>query len=817
MSSRMVLGAAVAVLLALPVTASAATIAVTTTSDVSAADADCTLREAVESANAGTAGGSGCADGSADTEVTDTIVLTAGTYALTGAAGEDLNVTGDLDVTQRLTIQGAGDDRSTIDGARLDRVLDVQSDGVVSSVNLTVTRLTIANGSATGAGEDGDGGGIRVRDANASATIAQATIRDGHADRWGGAFSFDNSTNGQDNLTVVESELVDNHANGKGGAIWLRPSAGTSPGRVYRSTLTGNPSDAAGGAIYLAGGEGAGEPGTDAPSVELVNSTLVGNAAAGGGGALALGAGNPEVYVHFSTLTGNTTTRVDGAGGLQTDNDTQRVFLRGSILAGNLRNGVEVNCAEPTTAASDGVFAVFASSYALEGANTCDLDPLGSGDLIDTDPRLGPLALAVGAETRTRGPWDDSPALDRVPRTPTDLCDPSVPSGASTPVGGIDQLGVTRDGPCTVGSVELTIGTDPAADADADGVANGVDNCVAVANPDQADLDGDGQGDACDADDDGDGIDDGADNCALAANPDQADLDGDGIGDACDADDDGDGADDGFDNCALVANPDQLDTDGDGIGDACDADDDGDGIDDGADNCTLAANPDQADLDGDGIGDACDPRDDRPAPPTPEPPAPGPAPPTPSPFPPAPKPPVSRVPSPGDDLLSGTGAADRICGLAGDDTVRGLSGADTLFGDDCPRAGGSDRRARAAASTGDDRLLGGDGRDALHGGGGQDELVGGAGDDRAEGGAGHDVLIGGAGDDRLVGGPGPDTLVGDGGRNAYDAGADNDVVFARNGRRETVRCGDGRDTAIVYRNDTVRACELVNRPPRSGS
>jgi hypothetical protein len=49
------------------------------------------------------------------------------------------------------------------------------------------------------------------------------------------------------------------------------------------------------------------------------------------------------------------------------------------------------------------------------------------------------------------------------------------------------------------------------ADADGDGLRNGADNCVAVANPDQADLDGDAQGDGCDVDDDNDGVPDAAD------------------------------------------------------------------------------------------------------------------------------------------------------------------------------------------------------------------------------------------------------------------------------------------------------------------
>jgi Ca2+-binding RTX toxin-like protein len=90
-------------------------------------------------------------------------------------------------------------------------------------------------------------------------------------------------------------------------------------------------------------------------------------------------------------------------------------------------------------------------------------------------------------------------------------------------------------------------------------------------------------------------------------------------------------------------------------------------------------------------------------------------------------------------------------------------------------------------------LVGTAAANVLRGLGGNDRLFGRGGNDTLLGGTGNDFLDGGPGLDRLLGGPG------------------NDTFKARDGQRDTIDCGPGRDIVTADRRDVVRGCEKVVR------
>jgi Ca2+-binding RTX toxin-like protein len=133
-------------------------------------------------------------------------------------------------------------------------------------------------------------------------------------------------------------------------------------------------------------------------------------------------------------------------------------------------------------------------------------------------------------------------------------------------------------------------------------------------------------------------------------------------------------------------------------------------------------------------------------------------------------------------VITGTVHAATVVGGSTGDVIRGTAEADELYG-----LAGNDR---------------------MYGGRGADLIIGSFGNDLLEGGPGGDVLLGGPGQDKLVGGPGRDTLIG---------GPGNDLIVAKDGARDFVDCGPGRDQIIRDPFDHIENCEKRKvKPPAGG-
>jgi Ca2+-binding RTX toxin-like protein len=213
----------------------AGTINVTTQTDQYGTDpANCSLREAMHSANIGGAFG-GC---SGATTGPDTIALPAGTYALTiPGTGENDNVTGDIDVASDVTLDPSG--VVTIDGTTIDRVLHVGPGGILSASELTITRGRILTAS----------GGAIIVEAGGTLTLTGVTLTDNEAQD-GGALSNDGTA------TLANVTISGNRATRHGGGV--HQGAGTATLNnvtVANNTADSNGDDVGdGGGVHVTGG-----------------------------------------------------------------------------------------------------------------------------------------------------------------------------------------------------------------------------------------------------------------------------------------------------------------------------------------------------------------------------------------------------------------------------------------------------------------------------------------------------------------------------------------------------------------------------------
>lgn len=316
-------------------------------------------------------------------------------------------------------------------------IQNVGPDGALYIYN-SIIRANVADNTGLGVG----GGGILV---NGTATISDSIIDNNRIQNSGGGKAFpagggimvggdplnklrinnskviNNTADDQGggltvyagSVTIGNSTFADNKAD-NGAAIWT----GNATLAIDGSTFAGNQAEEIGGAIF------------NNASATIRNSTFYKNRTAPTGG---LWAG--AIYNQGNMMLINITIANNSAlgGGGISYGDGSNTSLLNVILAYNSPG----NCLGPVTSLG----------HNLESANSCGLN--AAGDMINTNPLLGPLA-DNGGSTHTMALLPGSPAID---------------AGSNAQCPSVDQRNVRRpqdgdlNGPdeCDIGAYEVAI------------------------------------------------------------------------------------------------------------------------------------------------------------------------------------------------------------------------------------------------------------------------------------------------------------------------------------------------------------------------
>lgn len=335
----------------------------------------CGLRAAVQEANAWPGN--------------DRILLPAGHFRLTisnvGGLPEDEATTGDLDITENLSIIGSGVDDTIIDASGIDRVFDVLGEDL-QIATLELDGVTVTGGLRLGDSIDypGDsGGGILVREHGALQLLRSRL--EGNQAKEGAAILADRAVS----IEISESEISRNTTRRN------PPWAGSS---IFLSGMVNGQIEITRSAVYDNGCA------TDYPTcnigvliqscitgqewVTVANSTFSANRGPG------LFFARCNAVVTFSTLVDNQIGLAFTVG----DAGERTLLLANSIVA---HNGSDCHFEETLDVDGYGN---------LSSDTTCGLDP-GAGNLEGVDPLLLPLGY-YGEATPSHPPQWDSPVVD---------------------------------------------------------------------------------------------------------------------------------------------------------------------------------------------------------------------------------------------------------------------------------------------------------------------------------------------------------------------------------------------------------------------
>jgi len=306
--------------------------------------------------------------------------------------------TGELQITDDLTITGPGIFSITVSGNHASRVF-----GIIQSTSVTISGLTISDGKSQGT----SGGGIIHF--SGTLTISNVLLARNTADISGGG--IDNLINST--LIVTNSTLSGNSSSSVGGGI---QNDGTLT--ITNSTLSGNTAGFTGGGI-----------GNDHGDLTITNSTLSGNSASSSGGGIAnfaFGTAN----ISFTTMSGNSAVQ---GGGIYNAGDP-------NLSTVNIKNSIVANSTSGGDCSNSGTFNATGTNFTTNG--TCP----GFTAVTPAQLNLGPLA-DNGGPTETHALLPGSVAIDAAP----DCTDVAVNTVSA------DQRGVGRPqgSACDVGAYEF--------------------------------------------------------------------------------------------------------------------------------------------------------------------------------------------------------------------------------------------------------------------------------------------------------------------------------------------------------------------------
>ncbi len=453
-------------------------------------DTDCSLREAIINANA-------CAGH-------QTIHIPADGYTLTlVGAGEDSAATGDLDITDDVTIIGEG--APSIHGFHSDRIFEIHDPaevvmdtliliegqeqlgaGILNHNLLTLYNLSIHdNAAVVPPGGSGSSGGGGIFNENGTLTLIDTQIFSNTGDHGAGIHNFATAELIATNLT-----LAGNAAAGNGGGLWNNlaatatidgltirlNTAGETGAGIYNSgeleinvatfeenvaTLDGgglfstpdgvsilydawftNNNGRHGGAVYNRG------------MTHLYRTGINNNSAMGAGGVGGLGGGayndaSGSLLLRNVTVSSNMIVPpfADGGSGIY---NAGNLVLEFATVAQNNADGLHnISAGEYTIRSSilayhaegncTGPITPNSNGYNVDSENSCNF--IESSDLVDTNPLLAPLA-SNGGNSLTHLLNPGSPAID---------------SGDPSKCTALDQRGVSRPqgAGCDRGAVEM--------------------------------------------------------------------------------------------------------------------------------------------------------------------------------------------------------------------------------------------------------------------------------------------------------------------------------------------------------------------------